>query len=164
MSYHRTLHSATEGKCVRKLPPKPYNVSQKGYEVGGKPLVHLQAETPRRMKLATAASLALALPCYGERAKGFPNTFRLRLRSVPEQPPCEQQSISVPLTLPASCQFVSTQGYIEVKSPAWGKGVELTTKFDSYGGDIIASDSGTPLQVQLDVENAQERRLTLRAW
>ncbi|TEB26276.1 hypothetical protein FA13DRAFT_1795887 [Coprinellus micaceus] len=50
---------------------------------------------------------------------------------------------------------VLTKGYIQIKGANWEKGVNLSTLFDDYDGDVIASDAATPLKVQLDLERAQ---------
>ncbi|TEB26280.1 hypothetical protein FA13DRAFT_1817072 [Coprinellus micaceus] len=49
-----------------------------------------------------------------------------------------------------------TKGTIQIKGPSWDEGVTLSTFFDDYDADILASNALTPLQVQIDLERAQE--------
>ncbi|KAJ3541746.1 hypothetical protein NMY22_g3769 [Coprinellus aureogranulatus] len=48
-----------------------------------------------------------------------------------------------------------TKGTIQIKAPSAEKGVTLSTLFDEYDADVIASDNQPALQVQIDLERAQ---------
>lgn len=48
-----------------------------------------------------------------------------------------------------------TKGYIHIKAQTWERGVNLSTLYDSFDGDILASETDTPLQVRLNLEKAQ---------
>ncbi|KAJ3511450.1 hypothetical protein NMY22_g15643 [Coprinellus aureogranulatus] len=58
------------------------------------------------------------------------------------------------LALPAYAAL--TKGTIQIKSPSAEKGVTLSTFFDDYDADIIATENQPALQVQIDLERAQK--------
>ncbi|KAF6750967.1 hypothetical protein DFP72DRAFT_1048072 [Ephemerocybe angulata] len=54
------------------------------------------------------------------------------------------------------CRAGLTKGYIQVKGESWERGMNLSTLFDLDVGDILASESATPLRVQIDLNQAQK--------
>ncbi|KAH6910659.1 hypothetical protein BKA70DRAFT_1560563 [Coprinopsis sp. MPI-PUGE-AT-0042] len=56
-------------------------------------------------------------------------------------------------TLP--CYGAMTKGHIQVRGQAWPKGLNLSTEFATWEADLYASQTATPLEVQIDLEKAQ---------